>query len=707
MKRKIITWTEVEDRELKELYPNTAREMLTEKFNRTWKAIRIRAMKLGVKRSLEIVKEDNVRFTKKAMLEKYGVEYSTLLPSMKVKSRKTNLEKRGVEYPTQSEKVRDKIKETVQERFGVDNVFQAEKIKEKIRKTNIEIYGVENPNQNSSIRKKSEKTNFERYGVINPFQLVDRVQEGMIKKHGKPSPLQIPKIAEKKKKTSIIKYGYEYAVQNPDVKETLKKALNTAETKEKIQLSLKKRGKLSFSTEEQDFLSYLIILDPDIIWHPLHPVLKHTIDFYSPKFNLWIQYDGTYWHGKNNVKESKYQQEAIEKLKKKDAIQNEIIPNLIRFWSDDFLIAKKNNTVLDFITSKIMDKSNTQTNIACCHQYLKKIENYTEDILSLPFNTDKISAKDFILDKEPLSIEIKEFIEKYEWLGSIGVTPKWCFTARYKGLLGGVVIINEPTAYSTILGKDTPMYEALIQRGATASWTPKNLGSRLIMNSCKWMVNNTTKRAFIGYADPAANERGIIYQACSFEYLGNNFGEKYLYQDIETNKIVSIHSLRRTSSFIKWCRQNDIKVENEWLNPKGFKNLKEIPEDIKIRWNKDIKKIIESSKKIATLKKSKYVIVIPKNRTEKKLLDRLKTYVPLPYKKEFGVSTIIPSIKGNTITHGKTANRKNSTKIQYIIDNHDKLSRSELARELNETPRWIKRQIALLIKQEKIKPKRT
>lgn len=706
MKRKIIPWTIEEDTLLKEMYLGTSREIILEKIHRTWSAIRLRAMTLKVKRSAEIVKEENVKYTKKAMLEKYGVEYSTLLPSMQRKCKKTNLEKRGVEYPTQSKSVRDKVKKTVQEKYGVDNVFQSQEIKKRITKTNLEVYGVENPNQNQKVREKSEKTNLDRYGVKNPFQIKTKIRDGMIYKYGEAIPLLVPQIILKKKKTCLQKYGYEHAIQNPEVRENLKKSLNKAETKEKIQKSLREKGKISSSAEEQDFLNYLIVIDPDIEWHPIHPIIKHTIDFYSPKFNLWIQYDGTYWHGKNNVKDSRYQQESIEKVKKKDEFENEMIPNLVRFWSDEFIKAKKENTAIEFIMDKIKNKTDTKNNIVSCHQYLKKIENYTEDIKNLPFNTDNLSAKDFILDTEPMSTEIREFIEKYEWLGTIGSTPKWCFTARYRGILGGVVLINEPTAYSKILGKDTPTLEALIQRGATASWTPKNIGSRLIMYACRWMVNNTPKRAFVGYADPAANERGIIYQACSFDYLGDNFGEKYVYQDSTTNRIISIHSMRRTSAFIKWCRQNDIEINKEWFKSNKFKDLKKIPEDIKSKWNSDIKKAIENSKKIAVLKKGKYVIVLSKGKKEKEILDSLKTYVPLPYKKGYNVSTAIGIDKVNVNNHGKTASRKNSTKLQFIIDNHEKMSRPELARELNETARWVKRQIALLIKQGKISPKK-
>jgi hypothetical protein len=52
------------------------------------------------------------------------------------------------------------------------------------------------------------------------------------------------------------------------------------------------------------------------------------------------------------------------------------------------------------------------------------------------------------------------------------------------------------------------------------------------------MVKNTDKRVFSGYSDPKANEVGIIYQACNFEYLGNNFGNYYFYLIRDNNEWV-------------------------------------------------------------------------------------------------------------------------------------------------------------------------
>ena len=52
---------------------------------------------------------------------------------------------------------------------------------------------------------------------------------------------------------------------------------------------------------------------------------------------------------------------------------------------------------------------------------------------------------------------------------------------------------------------------------------------------------------------------------------------------------------------------------------------------------------------------------------------------------------------------GITSDRKNPEKLEFIINNYGKMKGPEIARALNESPRWVKRQIATLAKNNKIK----
>lgn len=273
--------------------------------------------------------------------------------------------------------------------------------------------------------------------------------------------------------------------------------------------------------------------------------------------------------------------------------------------------------------------------VSLCHQYKLRQKYLQEDVSILGFNPDFLKISNFVNQREEMSTEIISFIERYEWLGTIGVNPKWIFTSRYQGILSGVILINEPNAYSKLLGENTQVYEALIQRGACASWTPKNLGSYLIMFALNWMVKYTAKKCFVAYSDFDAGEIGTIYQACNFDYLGSSFGNRYMYKHptFKNGKLYSDQTLKRTSTLIKWLRDTNIPKEKDWFKVNGFKDIKNIPKDILDKWDKWRKQILEESIKISQQQKGKYVLVLGKDRKEQKKLNKLKTYTPKKYPK--------------------------------------------------------------------------
>jgi very-short-patch-repair endonuclease len=632
-------WTLEQINTLKEIYTENVKKDILLKLDKTWKAIRYKANSLGLNRGSDIIKRDTVAGTREAMLRNHGVEYSSQLACMKEKSRETNLRKRGVEYPTQDPSVREKCRKTVQERYGVDNVFQNKAIKDKIVATNIEKYGVANPLQNSEILKKVQETT-------------------------------------------------------------------------------KDNNSFSVSDEELEFYNYLKEVDPSIEHQVRHPQVAYIFDFYSPKLNLWIQYDGDYWHGRNISLKDTPRVSHILGTMERDKIQNDSVLNLVRFWDSDVKKHTNSGTIKTYIMQKLAEKKEISYE---CHQYRIKKHTLEKDKEELGIDPAKIRAKDFILANTDFSPEIVSFIKKYEWLGSVGVTPKWCFSARYKGLLGGVVLINEPTSYSKMIGEDTPTYEALIQRGATASWTPKNLGSRLVMFACRWVVNNTKKRLFIGYGDPKAHEIGTIYQACNFDYLGDSFGGSYLYRNplIKNGNTFSAQTLKRTSSFRRWCKENNISIENSWIKNNGFKDITSIPLEIKQKWYTWIKTVLDQSEKFPTEKKHKYALLLYKNSKEKRALLQKKTYKKYAFPKRgtqlsscsedifegFEKPLNLDIADTPPIRRIPSKSRVTPEKIDSIINNFCTSTVKELAAMLCETERWVSSQIKNLINEGRITPK--
>jgi hypothetical protein len=112
-----------------------------------------------------------------------------------------------------------------------------------------------------------------------------------------------------------------------------------------------------------------------------------------------------------------------------------------------------------------------------CWQYSIRLKNIEEDLLIAGLTSEDVidlKCSDFTFQQEEkpkIFKEVKEFIERHEWLGKLSLYPTHFFTARYKGKLAGVVIMDMPNAFSKLLGEDTKKIERLISRGACVSWS--------------------------------------------------------------------------------------------------------------------------------------------------------------------------------------------------------------------------------------------
>lgn len=277
-----------------------------------------------------------------------------------------------------------------------------------------------------------------------------------------------------------------------------------------------------------------------------------------------------------------------------------------------------------------------------CWQYDIRLNNLSDDLnvynLTLE-ETQNLRVSDFKLQnesKETCFNEVKAFIERHEWLGRISLYPTHIFTARYKGILAGVVIMDMPSVFSKILGDDTKKCERLISRGACISWSPKNLGSSLIMFAIKWMVKNTNYRLFVAYSDVEARELGTIYQACNFYYIGKKSGAKKQYK-IETGRWVSDRYFRARSVYKKLAKVNNIIWQDEWQDGDSVK-FDKMPTHIAKQIKELSKNYLLSCESKEIEPKHKYVYVLGKDKNETKKLREifLKRNNIFSYPKERG-----------------------------------------------------------------------
>ena len=289
----------------------------------------------------------------------------------------------------------------------------------------------------------------------------------------------------------------------------------------------------------------------------------------------------------------------------------------------------------------------------CWQAYISEV-NRDEDLAAAGLTEEEaqmLRTSDFLFeyvssDQKELCKEVKEFIERHEWLAKLPNRPTHRFTARLKknGTLAGTIIMATPNAFSNLLGKENTDKEKLISRGACISWGPKNLGSWLIMSSLRWMVENTEFRYFTAYSDPEAKELGTIYQACNFTYLGQTSGtaKQYLDPDHPQKGWFSDREFRKKSKYQRYAQAIGIDKATwkGWMK-KYSPNWEIIPEDIKVKIKAEEKKYRESCEARPVPAKHKYVCILGSSPGETKYYKRLfKKLNPkkanLPYPQERG-----------------------------------------------------------------------
>ena len=279
-----------------------------------------------------------------------------------------------------------------------------------------------------------------------------------------------------------------------------------------------------------------------------------------------------------------------------------------------------------------------------CYQYQKRLDTLQEDMNKYGWSKDDVDSiflDDFefspIATKEEKQ-EATEFIKRYEWLGTVGSFPTHWFTARYKGILGGVIIMGMPNSFSKLLGEDTKSIERLIARGASASWCPFNLGSKFLMWCIKWMVDNTQYRLFTCYSDPQAHEIGSIYQGLNFYYLGQGSGTSVrCVNPYNPNVMISDRAFRARSMYKRYAKDLGIEWQKNWNNDQSML-WDNIPDEVEKRLRDYSKEMFNNSEKIYFPNKHKYAFVLGRDKREtkalrKKFLELNKIY---DYPKERG-----------------------------------------------------------------------
>lgn len=190
-----------------------------------------------------------------------------------------SLQKKTEQNLNYQNKKLQKRKQTCLKKYGVENCFQSQEKIEKIKLTLIKNYGVDNPSKSNEIKRKKENTCLKHFGVTNasyskPFKSIWKDKNKVLK------------IKEKEYETKRKNNTFKKSKQEDQVYQLLLNKFNQV--------------KRQYSSEKYPF----------------------ACDFYIPELDLYIEYQGTWTHGKEPYDRTNKEHINIIKIWKNKAKEN-------------------------------------------------------------------------------------------------------------------------------------------------------------------------------------------------------------------------------------------------------------------------------------------------------------------------------------------------------------------------------------------------
>ena len=247
----------------------------------------------------------------KTNMKKYGVPHTSLLPNVKEKAKQTTLQKYGVTNVNKLKEFRDKIEQTNLKKYGVKHAAQSQIIKDKVVQSCMEKYGVPSKNMLPEKIEQCKQTCMRKYGKTTNLatkEIKDKIRDNMQNKYGVDYPMQSTEILELSKQTCKEKYGVDNISQLQEIKnkkvDTMHKNNSFGKSTEELmieELFKQKFGEDGFKTQ-----------------YHTDPRYPHRCDFYIPKWDLFIEYQGYEGHGTHPYTGSKEDLEIVQMWKDRE-----------------------------------------------------------------------------------------------------------------------------------------------------------------------------------------------------------------------------------------------------------------------------------------------------------------------------------------------------------------------------------------------------
>lgn len=203
-------------------------------------------------------------------------------------------------------KLKQKMQLVYEDKYGpgITNPSQLEIVKQKKAQTAMAHYGVDNPSRSAVIKQKKVDTCLKNHGVINPYCRPDNVQKRRdvcMERYGVPTPLQCPDVLARSNGPEGIARRFE---------------------------TMRKNGNV-WKSGPEDHVARLFVdaFGAGAVERHVN-VNGWSIDFYVVPLDRYVQFDGTFWHGKtfDDDDELKERYPVIYRKKVRDREQNVWFP---------------------------------------------------------------------------------------------------------------------------------------------------------------------------------------------------------------------------------------------------------------------------------------------------------------------------------------------------------------------------------------------
>lgn len=250
-------------------------------------------------------------------------------------------------------KVNERVKQSIKDKYGCNSYFEAKDFKSKRKDTMISKYGAEYTLQSNSLVDKVHKTNLEKYGYKNPFFDSESARKTRVSK-------------------SIERYGTEFPTQRHyntksaeilNNKEKFISFIKAIDEEDRTIINIANKLNLSYDVVNSHYKEYDLwnivplrqfrsfpeieitnfiktIYDGSIITNIRTIITPYELDIYLPDLKFAIEFDGTFWHTKDE--------------KHKNILCNKLGIDLIHIWEEDWVFNR--NEVLDMIKENIKQK---------------------------------------------------------------------------------------------------------------------------------------------------------------------------------------------------------------------------------------------------------------------------------------------------------------------------------------------------------------